>query len=326
MFDVLVPEIVIQVVESGLGVRLDGMVSRYSSYINRVFGLRDLDGNEIVVKFYRPGRWSEEALEEEHRFLQDCLEAEIPVITPIADEDGDTLRVLDLDTPGGEVEVFWAAFPKRGGRNFDAEGDEEWFRLGSIVGRLHQVGLRREAHHRVRCGPAELSAPQLRELLSGGLMHSETAEEFREVCESALEVITPLFSGVPVQRIHGDCHRGNILDRPGDGLLIIDFDDMMVGPPVQDLWLLLPDHVQNCGRELAHLVDGYRQFSPFDEEMVRFVEPLRFMRMLHYLHWQAKQHEDRGFLEANPGWGSKAFWITRIEDLRDQLRVIVSDG
>lgn len=321
MFELLTPDVIIPLVEETLGIRLDGTVVRYSSYINRVFGLRSDDGAEVVVKFYRPGRWNEKTVEEEHRFLQDCIEEEIPVIAPLSTPDGETLHVLEIEpTDSDVIEFFWAAFPKRGGRNFDAEGDDDWLRLGSIIGRIHAVGASRGAENRVTCTPESLTRLQITELLGSGLVHPEMEREFREIGETFLETVSPLFIGVPRQRIHGDCHRGNILDR-GE-LLLIDFDDMMVGPVVQDFWLLLPDYVDRCKRELTHFLEGYRSFHDFDEAHLTLIEPLRFMRMVHYLHWQARQTNDPGFAEANPGWGEKAFWITEVEDLRDQMRVI----
>ena len=143
------------------------------------------------------------------------------------------------------------------------------------------------------------------------------------MCYATIDRIVPLLEGAHPRVIHGDCHRGNILERSGEGLMLIDFDDMMVGPAVQDLWLLLPGHVDECRRELTHVVEGYTSFLPFDRAELSLIEPLRFARMLHFLAWQALQRHDHAFQAKNPAWGSRAFWVTEVEQLREQARIVV---
>jgi Ser/Thr protein kinase RdoA (MazF antagonist) len=323
LFDLLTPQAAVSAVESAYDLVLDGTVQPYPSYINRVYGLRSDSGTEFVVKFYRPGRWTEDAILDEHQFLLDCAEAEIPVVPPILNTDNDTLSTVEIvDGAENEDTFHFALYPKMGGRNFDAENDEDWDRLGGIVGRCHAVAKLRPAPHRVTCSPDGLTVSFLDELLEAGVVHPEVRDEFETICRSTVETITPLFQGVPIHRVHGDCHRGNILDRPGTGLLIIDFDDMMMAPAVQDLWLLLPDHVQHCGREVALLQDGYSRFAELDFRQFRLVEPLRFMRIVYFLAWRARQRHDFWFQSAFPEWGSEAFWIKEIEDIRAQSRMI----
>ncbi|SIQ87939.1 Ser/Thr protein kinase RdoA involved in Cpx stress response, MazF antagonist [Alkalispirochaeta americana] len=339
-FDDLTPHVVTMAVEAFFPFSLDGTVEPYASYVNRVYGLRSDDGEPLVAKFYRPGRWSREAILEEHRFLEDLVGREVPVVAPLADEEGDTLFEVELDPAGPEGDsdgeradsdrgagpssggkaFLFALFPKRGGRSFDAESDQDWLRLGAIVGRMHAAALREEALQRVRVDPRSWTGAYVEELLQSGVVHGGCAAEFEEVARSAVEQILPLFAGMPEHRLHGDCHRGNILDRPGEGLLLIDFDDMMMGPAVQDLWLLLPDHVQEARRELELLLEGYEQFRPFPREQIELIEPLRFMRMIHFLAWRARQRQDYWFREHFPQWGNEAFWIKEIEDLREQSR------
>ena len=135
-------------------------------------------------------------------------------------------------------------------------------------------------------------------------------------------MIDPVFHDARAHRIHGDCHRGNVIDRPGDGLALIDFDDMMTGPPVQDLWLMLPDHAAQSARELSALLEGYEQFQAFDRSTLRLIEPLRFMRMIYFLAWRARQRNDYWFRGSFPDWGTEAFWIKETEDLREQAAVV----
>lgn len=325
-FDLLTPHVVSGAVESAFGLRLDGTLSAYPSYVNRVYGLSGDDGRPYLAKFYRPGRWSEEAILEEHRFVLDCAEAELPVVTPLADRAGATLASVTADGGEREESFDFALYLRKGGRSFDAESDEDWVRLGALVGRLHAVGARRQAEHRLACTPEASTAEFLQELEAAGVVPAKHAGEFFGLAREALSGITPLFAGVGLQRIHGDCHRGNILDRPGEGLLLIDFDDMMRGPAVQDLWLLLPDRARSSRRELELILEGYEAFHPFERSTLRLIEPLRLMRLVYYLAWSARQRDDLRFRQTNPGWGSEAFWIKEIEDLRDQLAAIEEEG
>jgi len=224
-FDSLDPESVVTAIERETGLVLDGTFRPYPSYINRVYGLRSEDGTEYVAKFYRPGRWTREAVLDEHRFLMDCSNAEIPAVEPLAFGEGRTLFFCRT-AEGTEVYPF-ALFPKKGGRNFDAETDEDWFRLGSLIGRLHATGRMRRAENRIVLDPSTITARFVAELVEGGHVHPNLKDDFLSVCSCTIERIAPLFEGTSTIRLHGDCHRGNILDRAGEGLLLIDFDDLM---------------------------------------------------------------------------------------------------
>ncbi len=311
--------------ESVIATRVDGALTGFPSYVNRVYGFGGEDGRQYVAKFYRPGRWSYEAIMEEHDLVGECAALELPVVAPLADADGETLHLVHAVTGAAEQEYQFVVYPKRSGRNFDADRDSDWLRIGALVGRLHLAAAAGTARHRMVCTPAASTARFLQELAAAKVVTPAAAPEFFDLAAAGIERIEPLFDGVPRQRLHGDCHRGNILDRAKEGLLIIDFDDMMVGPAVQDLWLLLPGRVHDSRRELALLIEGYEQFRPFDWRTVALIEPLRLMRMIYYLAWSALQRHDRRFLESFPQWGAPAFWIREIEDLRTQLRVI-DDG
>ncbi len=323
-FDPLTPFVVSKAVEETLHIRLDGALTAYPSYVNRVYGVADEDGLPYVVKFYRPGRWTVDAILEEHEFVGDCAAAELPVVAPIPGAGGRTLHATSASGDDRETEYLFSLYPKRAGRNFDAETPEDWRRLGSLVGRLHAVGAARAAHHRLLCSPEASSAAFLSELEASDAVHPDVREEFFSVARTVLDRIAPQFRGAAVQRIHGDCHRGNILSRGEEGLLLIDFDDMMTGPPVQDLWLLLPGRMGDCAGELAMILEGYEEFMPFDRSTLGLIEPLRFMRMLYFLAWCARQRGDRHFHAAYPDWGTAAFWMKEIEDMRDQADVVAS--
>jgi Ser/Thr protein kinase RdoA (MazF antagonist) len=321
-FELLSPDRALRAVEDAHGFELDGTMESYPSYVNRVYGMRARTGERWVAKFYRPGRWTEEAILDEHRFLTDCAAAEIPVVAPAAGSDGRTLHLLDAREDGAEETFRFAVFPRSGGRSFEPETPDALVRLGSLLGRCHAVGARGEAPHRVRCAPVPLTASYIEELLSEKLVHPDCVEEFSAACRETLADIDPLFRDAAVQRIHGDCHRGNVIDRPGEGLALIDFDDMMTGPPVQDLWLMLPDHAERSARELDALLEGYEQFQSFNRSTLRLIEPLRFMRMIYFLAWRARQRNDYWFRGSFPDWGTEAFWIKETEDLRDQAAMV----
>ena len=321
-FDTLTPHIVIRTIESAFSLRLDGTLTVYPSYVNRVYGVRTEDGDHLVAKYYRPGRWSTEAIIDEHRFVLDCTEQELPTVAPLTGIEGQTLHSAAVGGAERDIEVLFALYNRRGGRNFDAEEDGDWERLGALIGRIHTVARTRVATHRLTATPEDSTAGFVNELRQSNFVHPRCREEFFGIVEAALHEISPLFEGQSLHRIHGDCHRGNILDRPGEGLLIIDFDDMMMGPAVQDLWLLLPEYARDSRRELECILKGYEQFLPFQRKTLRLIEPLRLMRMVYFLVWTARQRNDFRFDHSFPEVTTEAFWIKEIEDFRTQRDVI----
>lgn len=314
--ETLRPEAILSAGEAYLDRVLNGVITPYNSYINRVYGVQDEEGNPYIMKFYRPGRWTESCILEEHAFLKECLQAEVPVIPPLPARDTSTL----LKTKSG---IYYTIFPLRGGRTFDITCEEDWVRLGAIVGRMHRTGKEKPAQHRVVCSPKLTTTQQMHQLTQSGLVPRDLISEFTALCEETLEIIIPQFEGTDFIRIHGDCHRGNILDRMDKGLLIIDFDDMMMGPPVQDLWLLLPGHLDECSGEVNLLIRGYTQFMEFDKRTLSLIEPLRFMRIIYFLSWCAMQKNDLGFLTHFPAWGEEGFWNQELEDIAYQKKIIL---
>lgn len=313
-FSGLSPDRVIDAVEAVVGKRMSGLASPLPSYINRVYELQAMSGERLIGKFYRPGRWTRAALEDEHRFTLDCAAEEIPVIPPMTLADGGTLGESDG--------VFFAVFPKRYGRQLEINGEEDWRRIGAVIGRTHLAGSRAEAPNRVVARPEISTASDIRYLLEGDFVGPIHRTRFADMCRRVLDALIGLFDDAEYIRIHGDCHRGNLLDRPDEGLMVIDFDDMLMGPPVQDLWLLLPDRPDRCGQEIQWFMDGYEMFREFDWFTSRLIEPLRAMRVIYFLAWQARQSGDAGFHRHFPDWGSDAFWFKETEELGHQLEEI----
>jgi Ser/Thr protein kinase RdoA (MazF antagonist) len=316
-FDVLTPELIFRSVEKATGKILSGLIYPLPSYINRVYELQDKDKGRLIAKFYRPGRWTQAALQEEHDFVVDCAADEIPVVAPTRLLNGRTLDAVEG--------VYFAVYPKRLGRQFEITCDEDWARLGRLAARIHVAGARRKAEHRVRLDPQVSTAEDIRLLTCGDLMTPQMKALFRDIGNGILDEITDLFIHSEFIRLHGDCHRGNLLEHPDEGLRIIDFDDMMVGPPIQDIWLLLPSRAQDCRREIDLILKGYEQFRAFDATSLRLIEPLRAMRMIYFLAWCGWQKDDYRFRETFPDWGKPGFWQREIADLTRQLQVIQAE-
>lgn len=317
VFDSLTPERILEAVEEETGQSFTGLTAPLPSYINRVYELENYAGERLIAKFYRPGRWNRAALEDEHCFLLDCAAAEIPVVAPLILENGTSIGMWE--------EIYFTLFPKRAGREMMMKSDEVWYRLGSLIGRMHAVGLERDAQYRLVMHPETTTIPERDQLVNGGWMSDHISASFRDVVDRIIEIALPLFDEVLLHRIHGDCHRANILERPSEGLMIIDFDDMVMGPAVQDLWLLLPGYAQECRHEIDLILEGYEAFVDFDYRQLRMMEVLRAMRMIYFLAWCSTQAGDYRFQTLFPDWGSDHFWQREIADLHKQLHIIEQD-
>ena len=321
-FDNLTPELVIDSVEAVLDIDLTAYTQPMPSYINRVYELKSEDGDFYIAKFYRPGRWSHSALLEEHQFMLDCAAAEIPLAAPLplaGISDGpDSAPTL------GSIEGFpFAVFERKGGRLWESGDFDSWLRIGHLLGRMHNAGAERAARHRPVLSAGSSFAADLEELQSGDWVHPDVKDEVAAVLEKLRVVVSSMFdeyAGTQDDfiRVHGDFHSGNILERPGEGLMLMDFDDMAMSLPVQDLWLLMPDHAPESGKELSLLIEGYREFRSFNTETLMLIEPLRAMRMAYFLCWCGRQRKDYRFRHHFPDWGSKAFWQKEVQDLESQ--------
>jgi Ser/Thr protein kinase RdoA (MazF antagonist) len=366
-FSSLAPSDVLDAVEAVIGRPVRPPVVAYPSYINRVYrvdgapGLAP-DGAAVpvryIAKFYRPGRWPAAALAAEHAFAAAAAEAGLQVAAPLADAEGATLHYFEVDaaaadgagadgaTGSGGPGFYFAVYPFIPGRGWEPSCAADWYRLGERIAALHRAGQRLQAPGRPRLNPGYVRDHAFAYLRSEGVIHPDCRADFEEVCSDAFARLEPRFDGVPVQTIHGDLHRGNLLTASpssaanlsmaaaalgapaagggtaGGEPLFIDFDDMAVGPTVQDLWLFLPGRRSDSRAELAELLAGYDNVARFDRTGLDLIESLRFLRILSYLAWQARQRSDRGFAAAFPDWGTRSFWIKETEDLRDQLSCI----
>jgi len=312
-FETLTPDAILTAVERATGKRLTSLILPLPSYINRVYELMTVEKERLIAKFYRPGRWTREAILDEHRFVLDCQAAEVPVVAPMELASGGTLAECDG--------ILLALYPRRAGRRLDIGEQTDWERLGALVSRMHLAGQKQPASARVTLDPRLSTAADL-EYLCSTVIPERFREKYRAPVQRLIDMAGPWFEGVERIRIHGDCHAGNVLDRLDEGLLLIDFDDMAMGPPVQDLWLLLPERAPKARAEIERFLEGYTQFREFDRTTLRCIEPLRAMRMVYFVAWRSRQAGDFLFRRTYPEWGSDSFWQRETNELWEQVGVV----
>ncbi len=313
-FSHLTPDHVIAQVEEALGVRCTNLCRQLNSYINRVYEVQAEDGAWYIIKFYRPGRWSREALLDELTFLRQLKEAEVPVVAPLFDHNDGLLE----DAHG----VFYTIFPKIGGRPLVEPPRERWIELGRLLARVHQVGETATPRDRIRLHPEHATVEHVQAILDTPFPYESLWEDYANIADELIDLITPAFANLNLIRIHADCHAQNLLDRPGEALRLIDFDDMATGPAIQDIWMLLPDRPERCRAELDLIISGYETFRAFPYHELKIIEALRAMRFIHYTAWCARQNDDGGFNRLAPDWGNAAYWKKEIDDLRKQITEI----
>ncbi len=313
-FQVLHPDTIIELAEQSLGIAFSNIFRPLNSYINRVYELEAEDGTGVIIKFYRPSRWAEKAILDEHHFLLDLGIAEIPVIPPMKMADGSTL--------GKYKGIPYVLFPKCGGRSIDEFTYDQWLELGRLLGRTHLVGSMRPAYSRIIMAPEKSTREHTQYILDNNLLPLEVEGHFRQITDELINEITPLFDEAKFLRIHGDCHFSNIIYRPGESFFLIDFDDMAMGTPVQDFWMLLPGHVEDSLAEIDMFLEGYETFFEFDRKTLHLIEPLRAMRYLHYMAWCGQQVHEDGSTTVVSDFGSLIYWQNEIKELSDQLKRI----
>ena len=315
-FNSLTPDRIISLVEGALDKRCTNLCRPLISYINRVYELEAEDGQALVAKFYRPGRWSQDGLQDEHDFLRELAAQEIPVIAPLILRSGHSLGCYE--------NIYFAVYPKTGGRSFDEYSEDQWLQLGHLLGRTHNVGALHLPKDRPTMAPDRSTRQQVDYLLSGGFIPDDILPRFKDLAGRLINEINPLFKNTEMIRIHGDCHFSNLIYRPGESFYIIDFDDMVVGPPIQDLWMLLPGYQEDSLAEIELFLEGYEVFRKFDRRSQRLIEPLRAMRYIHYTAWCAYQFAGDGSTRVDEDFGSRYYWQTQITDLQDQFDLIVN--
>jgi Ser/Thr protein kinase RdoA (MazF antagonist) len=313
-FSALDPQRVLEAVES-VGLHGDGRLLALNSYENRVYRVGRDDGPPVVVKFYRPQRWTDAAILEEHAFVAELAEREVPVV-PARVLEGRTLH---------EFEGFrFSVFPSRGGRapELDDSATLEW--IGRFIGRIHAIGATAAYEHRPTLNIETFGREPRNWLLEHGFIPRELLAAWTSVVDQALDGVARCYERagtLPLLRLHGDCHGGNVL-WTSDGPHFVDFDDSRMGPAVQDLWMLLSGDRHEMVRQMADVLAGYEDFCDFDPRQLYLVEGLRTLRLIHYSAWLAMRWDDPAFPAAFPWFNTQRYWQDRILELREQVALM----
>ena len=309
-YEALTPDTVLDAVEA-TGYLPTGSLLALNSYENRVYQIGEEHVGFLVAKFYRPGRWNESQIQEEHDFAKELAAMEIPVVAPLADSEGRTLQSFSG--------FNFALFPRRGGRGPELDDPDTQYRLGQFLGRIHAVGAIRPFIHRPAISPENFGDESLRFLLGHDFLLHEYREQYRDLAEELLRTIHERFSATPYTpiRLHGDFHPGNILWTE-TGAHLVDLDDCRMGPAVQDLWMLLSGERGQMIRQLDEILAGYEEFFEFDRRELALVEPLRTLRLLHYAAWLARRWDDPAFPMAFPWFNTVKYWEEQVLILREQ--------
>lgn len=312
------PNIILNAIEN-LGFSLTGRYLGLNSMENRVYELeveRDSEDEDqfIIAKFYRPGRWTREQIKDEHNFLLELKNDEIPVIAPIV-IDGESLFTDEAS------KLMYCVFPKRGGRVAQELTTEQLEITGRLLARIHNVGATKKADHRLEINPNTFGEQNLNFLLSKKIIPAHNESIYKDLVTEICELSKPLFKDIKPIRIHGDCHWGNIITRDEE-ISFIDFDDMLMGPAVQDVWLVVPGQDEQSVVQRNILLDSYETMRDFDFRTLKLIEPLRALRFIHFSAWIAKRWEDPSFKNAFVHFGDANYWDIQINDLRQQLILI----
>lgn len=313
-FSSLTPDSVLDALDS-VGLIGDGRLLALNSYENRVYQAGMDDGPALVAKFYRPGRWSDEAILEEHDFVATLVEREIPVV-PALRINGNTLHTFN----GFRFSIF----SKHGGRapELDNRDTLEW--MGRFIGRIHALGSLESYQHRPALDIQSFGVEPSAYLLAHDFIPSELLEVYRGVVALALEGVRRCYDragDVKILRLHGDCHVGNVL-WTDDGPHFVDFDDSRMGPAIQDLWMLLSGERAEQTRQFADLLAGYEAFYDFHPRELHLLEALRTLRLIHYSAWIARRWDDAAFPVAFPWFNTQRYWQDRILELREQIALM----
>ena len=308
------PATVLDALDS-VGLHADGRLLALNSYENRVYRAGLDEGAPVVVKFYRPERWSDAAILEEHAFVAELVEQEVPAV-PALTIDGRMLH--------GHAGFRFAVFPSRGGRAPELDRPEvlEW--IGRFIGRIHAVGAAKPYERRPALDPHTFGRVPFDYLRGHGFVPPELLPAWTSVVEQALDGVARCYERageLPLLRLHGDCHGGNVLWTP-DGPHFVDFDDSRMGPAVQDLWMLLSGERQEMVRQMGDVLAGYEDFCEFHPRQLYLVEALRTLRLIHYAAWLAMRWDDPAFPAAFPWFNTQRYWQDRILELREQVALM----
>ncbi len=310
----LTPDSVIAAVES-TGRFSDARILALNSYENRVYQVGIEDETPVIVKFYRPDRWSPQQIDEEHRFTQLLLDNDVPVVPPLAIDES-----AEFATIGSHDGFMFSIYPRQGGRAPELDNLDHLNQLGLFIGRIHAVGQSFPFLHRQRLS-VEQSTENVAYLLDAGFIPGDIKAAYQAISAeilAAIEERRPDAEQFSQISLHGDCHRGNVLWRD-DKPHFVDFDDAISGPAIQDLWMLLSGDMPTQQRQLMEIIEGYETFQEFDQRELSLIEPLRAMRVLYFNAWLARRWDDPAFPMAFPWFNTPRYWSEYILELKELL-------
>lgn len=314
----LTPDVVLDAL-SDLGLAVDGRLMALSSYENRVYQAMLDDGGAVVAKFYRPNRWRDAQILEEHAFAQQLMSDDVPMVGPL------TLQGRTLHHAHG---FAFSVSPRRGGRRPELDDVEvlEW--LGRFIARLHIVGARSAFESRPALNVQTFGVEPCDSVLRMDVIPPAWRDAWHQACRAALDAVQLAYANCPHEslRLHGDCHPGNVLwtptELPDGGPHFVDLDDARMGPAVQDVWMLLSGDRAQQTQQLAAVIDGYEQMREFDRRELGLIEALRTLRLIHYSAWLASRRDDPAFAQHFSWFGSDAYWAEQTHILREQVEAM----
>ena len=314
----LTPDVVLDAL-SDLGLAVDGRLNALSSYENRVYQAMLDDNSSVVAKFYRPARWSDAQILEEHQFAAQLMAEEVPLVGPM---------VLQSKTLHHAQGFAFSVSPRRGGRMPELDEAEvlEW--IGRFIARIHNVGAQQDFDVRPSLNIQTFAIESRDWLIDNHLIPLDQQTEWIAVCNQAIDVATEKFAAHPAHniRLHGDCHPGNILwtptDLPNGGPHFVDLDDARMGPAIQDVWMLLSGNRAQRTLQLSMLLDGYEQMRELNRSELALIEPLRTLRLIHYSAWLARRKDDPAFAQHFSWFGSSDYWAGQTHLLVEQCEAM----
>jgi len=310
-FAELTPDLILNAIEDK-GIYPESGLLALNSYENRVYQFLADDKRRYVVKFYRPQRWSDAQIQEEHDFTHELVSHEVPICAPLA-LDGQTLHRYQ--------DYRFALFPSVGGRQFESDNLEQLEWMGRFIGRIHQVAGSQAFQSRPTFSLQSHVVDPIEQLQNSQLIPEGLKTAFFTILQVLADSVQEHYQESPVIRLHGDCHPGNILWR--DGPTFVDMDDCRMGPAIQDLWMMLSGDRNNQLLQLDTLVEAYEEFASFDHKQLALIEPLRAMRLIHYMAWLDKRWQDPAFPRAFPWFASDKYWEQQILALKEQVAAML---
>lgn len=313
-YELLTPDLVLDAVESS-GLLTDARVLALNSYENRVYQVGIEGSAPLIVKFYRPERWSDAQIQEEHDFTQALHELDLSVVPPLRDAQGASLRE--------HAGFRFALYPRQGGHAPNLDDYDALLSLGRVLGRIHALGQTRPFTHRPTLDVESYARESYEFLLANDFIPASLRESYRTLGADLISQLENTFARVPFTpiRLHGDCHPGNILWRD-EAPHFVDFDDARNGPAIQDLWMLLSGERDQQTLQLAEILEGYREFCDFDLAQLPLIEALRSLRLMHYAAWLARRWSDPAFPRHFPWFNTERYWGEHILELREQLAAL----